>query len=414
MDLDNNANKSVMLMKSYFYKSLLVCAASATVGGAYSLYDSAPMVGLPESHNIKYRASIGVGYDSNVNWSENDEDASPYVKASVSALYADMESVNKLRYNVRLGLTHYTGLDSNSWTAETRGDCGLDVDLVHALDSANTLSSSLRATYSPQPNYADGYSPAYSIGDMLTVSQSNVYSHALDSRWSLNGSVSFQMIRYMEEVEQNDDRYYISGGVGAQYRESSIMTYKVNLSYSRELRSKGLDSDRYVSTVGFQRALDPFSSCGADVGVAVRVYSVETVVSPCANFSYRRKLSEGLNARVYLAYADENTGSYTSSQTYLKNRTLRFGSNFDYVLSPDVTYTFGAVYLVTNRSDATRGARDCDCDRYEISAGIDYAFTQQLRGQVKVSYSVLSQQYEGVSKMSPKRWDVSTGFTYNF
>lgn len=401
-------------MKSYFYKSLLMCAASATVGGAFSLYDSAPMVGLPESYNVKYSASLGVGYDSNVNWSSYNEDASPYVRASVSAAYADMESVNKLSYDARLGFMQYTGLDRNSSTAETRGDCRLGVNMVHAFDSANTLSLSLNATYSPQPDYADGYSPAYCIGDILTVSQANMYSHALDSRWSLNGSVSFQMIRYMETEERSDDRYYIMGGVGAQYRESSIMTYKVNLSYSRELRNKGLDSDRYVLTVGFQRALDPFSSCGADVGVAARVYSMETVMSPCANFSYRRKLSEGLNARVYVSYADENAGSYMASQTYLKNRTLRFGSNFDYVLSPDVTYSFGAAYMVTHRSDATHGARDCDSDRCEISAGMNYAFTQQLRGYVKASYTMLSRQYEGAEKTTPKRWDVTTGVTYNF
>lgn len=401
-------------MRSYFYKSLLVCAASATVGGAFSLYDSAPMVGLPESYNIKYSATLGVGYDSNVNWSENNEDASPYVRASVSARYADMESVNKLSYDVRLGFKHYTGLDDNSSTAETRGDCKLGFDLVHAFNSVDTLSSSLYATYSPQPDYADGYSPAYCTGDMLTVSQSNVYSHALDSRWSLNGSVSFQMVRYMEAIEQSDDRYYIMGGVGAQYRESSIMTYKLNLSYSRELRNKGLDSDRYVLTVGFQRALDPFSSCGADVGVAARVYSQETVWSPCANFSYRRKLTEGLNARVFVSYADENAGSYMASQTYLENRTLRFGSHIDYILSPDVTYSFGAAYIVTERSEATRGAKDYDCDRYEISAGISYAFTQQLRGSVKASYSVLSQQYDGMAETSPDRWNVAADITYNF
>lgn len=401
-------------MKSYFYKSILMCAVSATVGGAFSLYDSAPMVGLPESYNVKYSASLGVGYDSNVDWATRNEDASPYVSASVSARYADMESVNKLSYNVRLGIRQYTGLDSGTSTAETRGDCKLGFSMVHAFDSANSFSSSLNATYSPQPDYADGYSPAYCRGDMLTVSQSNVFTHALDSRWSLNGSLSFQMIRYSEASEQNDDRYYIMGGVGAHYRESSIMTYKVNLSYNRELRTVGLDSDRYVVSVGFQRALDPFSSCGADAGMAARVFSQKTTFSPCANFSYRRKLSEGLNARVYVSYADENSGSYMASQTYLENRTLRFGSHFDYVLSPDVTYTFGAAYIVTHRSDATRGARNYDCDRYELSAGMDYAFTQQLRGYVKASYSVLTQQYEGAAELSPKRWNVSTGVTYNF
>lgn len=405
-------------MKSYFYKSFLVCGVCATVGGAFSLYDAAPMVGLPDSHDVKYAARLRFGYDSNVNWSAHKEDSSPFVNASVSARYADMESVNKLNYEVKLGLTHYLGLDDGSSISETRGDCRVLVGLVHAFDAANTLSSSLNATYSPQPDYADGYSPAYSLGDMINVSQSNVYSHALDSRWSLNGSVGFQMVRYTEEAERGDDRYYFNAGVGAQYRESSIMTYKVNLNCVRELRSKGLNSNRYYATVGFQRAIDPFSSCGADVGVAARVYSQETVVSPCVNISYRRKVTEGLNAKVFLSYADENSGSYSSmggsSQTYLENKTLRFGSRVHYVLSPDVTYSFGVDYMAANHSNSTRGAREYDCDRLQISAGMDYAFTEQVKGTISVSYSTLTREYEGRGEESCDRWLLSTGMTYSF
>lgn len=405
-------------MKSYFYKSLLLSGVCATMGGAYSLYDTAPMVGLPESYNIKYSASLRVGYDSNVNWSYRNADESPYVNASIGAKYADMESVNKLNYSVRLGFTYYTGIDDNSTAAETRGDCMVSADIVHAFDSANTLSSSLYATYSPQPDYADGYSPAYCIGDMLSLSQVNVYSHALDSRWSLNANLAFRMVTYTESEEQSDNRYYIEAGVGARYRESSIMTYKFDLSYTRELRKEGLDSDRYVATIGFQRALDPFSSLGGDIGVAARVYPQDTIYSPCGKISYNRKLSEGLNARVYASYADENAGSYTSfgsgSQTYLKNQTVRFGARISYILSPDVTYSFGAAYIITDRSEASRGARPYTCDRYEISAGLDYAFTSQLRGSISVSYSDLSREYDGLAEESSDRWNVSAGVTYNF
>ncbi len=405
-------------MKSYFYKTLLLSGACATVGSSFSLYDAAPMVGLPESYDVKYSAELRLGYDSNVNWSSFDEDSSPYVQASVGASYADMESVNKLSYDVRLGFTHYLGLDDSTTVAETRADCKVSASMVHAVDSANTLSSSLYATYSPQPNYADGYSPAYCLGDMLSLSQVNVYSHAIDSRWSLNGTFALRVITYSESEEQVDNRYYLEGGVGVQYRESSLMTYKMNLSYTRELREKGLDSDRYVATVGFQRALDPFSSCGADVGVAARVYSVKTVWSPCAKISYRRKLTEGFNVQAYASYADENAGSYMrygyASQTYLENNTVRFGTNINYVLSPDVTYSFGVAYFVTERSSSTHGASKNTSDQYEISAGMSYAFSSNLRGSVRASYSSISRDYKERSDSSADRWNFSVGATYNF
>ena len=406
-------------MKSYLYKVLLLSGAFATVGSSFSLYDAAPMVGLPESYDIKYSSELRLGYDSNVNWSSRHEDASPYVSASVGARYADMESVNKLSYNVRLGFTHYTGLEERSSFAETRADCMLSASMVYAFDSVNTLSSSLNATYSPQPDYADGYSPAYCYGDMLALSYVNVYSHAIDSRWSLNGTLAFRLITYSESEEQDDNRYYLEGGVGAQYRESSIMTYKTNLSYTRELRDKGLNSDRYVASVGFQRALDPFSSCGADVGIAARVYSVKTIWSPCGKISYRRKLTEGLNVQAYASYADENAGSYmgygSGSQTYLENRTVRFGTIVQYVLSPDVTYSFGVSYFITERSSSTSVASaGVTSDQYEISAGMSYAFTNNLRGSLRAAYSSISREYEGRSDNSADRWNFSAGVTYTF
>lgn len=405
-------------MKSFFYKSLFVACVSTAVSDAFSLYDSAPIVGLPESYNLRYEASVRFGYDSNVNWSDRNEDGSAYVNASVGARYADMESVSKLNYSVRLGATQYFGVESNSAVAETRGDCRLTAGMVHAFGPSDTLSSSLKVTYSPQPDYSDGYSPAYSLGDMLSSSLVNLYSHALDSRWSVNGSVSFSSINYMEDVERCDDRYYIQTGVGAQYKESSLLTYKVDLRYARELREEGLDSDRLSMTVGVQRALDPFSSIGANAGVQVRMFSSESKFSPCADFSYRRKMSEGLNARVFCSLSDENVGTSTvyrgMNQTYLTNMAVRFGANLSYVLSPDVSYTFGTAFVVNNYSDSNVGAEDYTTYRYDINGGLIYSFTPSLSGSLNVSYSFLSREYERMEGIDVSRWNVSVGLVYNF
>ena len=404
-------------MRSFFYKScFLGVALSAAVDG-YSLYDAAPAIGLPESHKMEYSASIKVGYDSNVNWAIEDEDDSPFVNASVGARYADMESVNKLSYDLKLGFTHYLDLEKENNVAETRGDCRLTAGMMHAFSSATVLSSSLYVSYSPQPDYAFGYSPTYSIGDMLNTSFSNVLSHALDSRWSLTGSVSFQSVTYTESTERGDNRYYIEAGVGARYRESALMTYKTDVRYTRELREEGLDSDKLAMTVGFQRALDPFSSCGGDVGVQVRMYSEDSFVSPYFNFSYRRKLSEGLNAQLFVRYSDENTGSagsYLGRQTYMSNDTLRVGARLNYILSPDVTYYSSVNFIICDYGEAIGGATEYTTSRYEFSLGMSYAFTQQLRGNLSGSYSILARDYETRDVDDATRWTVSAGVTYKF
>lgn len=402
------------VMRSFFYKSLFCGVACAALVDGYSLYDSAPMVGVADSYDVEYSACLNFGYDSNVNWAEENEDDSPFVNASVSARYADMESVNKLSYMVQLGFTHFLDLEKGSAHSETRGDCKLTASMVHAFTPSNVLSSSLYVTYTPQPDYAFGYAPTYSVGDMLNVSFANVYSHAVDSRWSLTASVSYSSITYSESIERNDNRYYVELGTGVRYRESALMTYKADARYTRELREEGYDSDRYAFTVGFQRALDPFSSCGGDVGVQMRAYSEDSFMSPYLNFSYRRKLSEGLNARIFVKYSDENSGTNSGRNVYLTNKTWRFGSSFDYVLSPDVTYYLGANFIMSDYADERRGGADRSSERYELSLGMSYAFTQQLRGNISGSYTVISRENSGNDSEDVSRWTVSAGATYKF
>lgn len=406
-------------MKSVIYKTLLLSGVFAAVGGAYSLYDAAPLIGLPESHAIRYTASVNVGYDSNVNWSyTGNEDESIYVNASVSASYADMESVNKLQYSARVGATHYFGVDSNSSVAENRADCSLSASLVHAFSAADTYSASLSVTYSPQPDYASGYSPAYSYGDMVTTSLSNVYSHAIDARWSWNASVSFSSVNYIESYEQNDDRYYLSFGTGAQYRESSLLTYTFNLGYSRDLRDKGYDSNSYTATVGFQRSLDPFSSCGGQIGLQARQYTSDTIVNPCGNLSYRRRVSEGLNVSLYTSFSNENVDTYratsvSSGASYLSDMTWRFGMNGSYVLSPDVSYNFGASLMRSNYSRSSGRLNNEETVSLQLSTGMSYAFSRDLRGNISASYNWYMKDYEAYDQ-DMKRWTVSTGLSYQF
>ncbi len=404
-------------MRSFFYKVFCVGAVGATFVDAYSLYDAAPLVGTLDSQDVTYSGYIGVGYDSNVNYSSVKEDDSPFVRASVSARYADMESVDKLSYTVRLGFSHYFDLEKGSSVEETRADCALTANMVHAFDASNQLSSSLYVTYSPQADYATGYTPTYNLGDTLNVAFVNVYSHAIDSRWSLNGTLAFRSISYVEEVERCDNRYYFEGGVGVKYRESSIMTYCSDFKYTRELRERGLDSNRVCLTVGFQRALDPFSSCGANVGVQVRFYEHDTFASPYFNFSYRRKLSEGLNAQVFVRYEDENGGSGIANgsynQTYMTNRSLRFGSRLNYVLSPDVSYFCNAHVIMSDFGDASSGAEDYSSSRYEIELGMMYKFTNNLSGDVAVSYAFITDEHESYDR-DVKRWTFSVGASYNF
>ena len=72
-------------MKSYFYKSVLLAGVCAGSASAISLYDMALSVWLPQSHAMQCNAYARLGYDSNMNTSFGEKEASCYVNAGVGA-----------------------------------------------------------------------------------------------------------------------------------------------------------------------------------------------------------------------------------------------------------------------------------------------------------------------------------------
>ena len=65
-------------MKSVFYKSLLLAGVFAPAAAAFSLFDSAPSIGVPESYAVRYNAYLNVGYNDNVHQSSRDEESGEF------------------------------------------------------------------------------------------------------------------------------------------------------------------------------------------------------------------------------------------------------------------------------------------------------------------------------------------------
>ena len=156
-------------MKSHFYKQILLSGLCACSAGAISLYDTAPMVGLPESHTAKYSAYMRVGYDSNMNTSHSDEEGSAFVKGGLNASFADYESTDKISYRFNLGMTRYLSSDEKSYYGSggkrNYADMGLTGTIVHSFSSRASYSAALNLSYSPEPDYSTGISAARRQGE---------------------------------------------------------------------------------------------------------------------------------------------------------------------------------------------------------------------------------------------------------
>ena len=161
-------------MKSFFYKQLVLACLCAGGAAAVSLYDTAPMVGLPESHTAKYNAYAKLGYDSNVNTSHSNATSSPFVTAGLGASFADYESVDKISYRFNLGMTRYLNSDTGYIDGVYGGkssfaDCGLTGTIVHAFNSRSRITQVGFLPPAVRVNVSTGRSTTHIVSPLMPV-----------------------------------------------------------------------------------------------------------------------------------------------------------------------------------------------------------------------------------------------------
>lgn len=398
-------------MRSFFLKSLLLSSVAAVSANALSLYDTAPAVGMPQSHAIKYHVNGKFGYDTNVDSkASGNEDASLYVNAGFGATFADFESVDKISYNFNLGATRYL---SGSTDREMYSDCHLSASITHALTARSTYSANLNVSYSPEPDYANGISASHWQGDCLNWGFSNSYSQSLDSRLSWNMSASYSGNFYSESEYQNDDRQYLNASFGYTYRASELLSYNASVSYRYDMRNKGYDSNNLTISAGFSRSLDPVSSFTGRIGLQTKQVHNDTILSPNFNLGYNRRLAEGLSINSYLTLSNENVDTYRGvGMNYLSDMTWRLGFSANYTLSPDVSFSFGISVMRAQYTKGTGYLDDETNTTINPSIGMSYRFTEQLTGNINYQYTLYDTDRSGRDGYT--RHNISGGLSYNF
>ena len=389
-------------------KSLVLCGVLSPAAMALSLYDTAPPIGLPESHAVRYTASMSAGYDDNLNsTSGSDRKGGGFIRFGVGASYADYESVDKVNYSAHIGGTLYNktaqGTDQRLFS-----DIGLSGSLTHSFSAASVYSLHASLSYRPEPDYANGISAARTQGDCLNWSVSNAYSQSIDSRWSWTATAGYSGNIYSNSVYQVDDRQYVNTGLSLNFRYSSLTTYSANASYRYDLRRYGFDSENLYLTGTVSRSIDAVSSFSLTAGAQVKFIDGQCKAYPNLRGAYRRTLSEGLSVSAYVSFDNENVDTYNRQGNYRSNETWRVGTDFQYRFSPKVSFSFGASLLSSSYSDGTNGLGNRERTTWTAHVGMSYAFTSSLSGNVNYNYTRQSGAYDYHRNV------VSAGVSYAF
>ena len=387
----------------------MVAGVFAPAVQAYSLFDAAPAVGVPESYAIRYNAYVNVGVDDNVNSSVRDEESGGFVRLGVGASYADYESVTKLNYTAKVGAQLYDkeahGTEDRSFT-----DILINGSFTHSMGRGRQYSCSLGLTYTPEVDYSDSFSRDRSYGERLNWYINNVYSHALDERWSANLSLSYSGDVSFDD--NYDDRQYLTVGGGVHYKASERTTYGLSTRYRYDFREVGLESESIYLNGTVSYALSPVSSMFLSVGTQYKIVDGEGDVYPDVSFSYNRELAEGMSVRAYLTYSNENVMSNLKAwgDDYRSVETLRAGLRFNYVYTPRVSFSCGLVYTQAEYSESTRGTEGYDRTYWSANAGMAYKLTGSTTLTLDYAYYT-GDTYESENY---QRNVVSAGLNYTF
>lgn len=394
-------------MKSSILKALALAGLCVPASYALSLYDTAPPIGLPESHAVKYNANLSMGYDDNLNSSQYDREGGGFVRFGVGASYADHESVTHISYNAHIGGTLYDN-DANGTKDKLFSDMSLSARLTHSFTPGSTYSLSVRASYKPEPDYENGISASRSQGDCLNWSVSNAYSQAIDARWSWTLTAGYSGNIYSNSEYQHDDRQYINAGLSLGYKYSPLTSYSLSTSYRYDFRRVGLNSNNLYLTLGMNSSLSPNSSISITLGAQTKFIAGESNIYPNVRIGYNRQLTEGLSMSLYVSYDNENVDTYGGAGNYLSNCTWRAGVTSTYRLSPRVSFNMDVSLLDANYEDGTHGLKDRDRLTWTVSTGMSYMFTQSLSGNIRYTYTRQTGYYDYYRNV------VSAGLGYSF
>lgn len=394
-------------MKNTVLKALVLAGFCMPASYALSLYDTAPPIGLPDSHAVQYSAHVSAGYDDNLNSSSSNREGGGFVRFGVGASYADYESVDKISYSAHIGGTLYNKT-ANGTDERLFSDISLSANMSHAFGPGSVYSLSASVSYKPEPDYENGISASRAQGDCLNWSVSNSYSQSIDSRWSWSVRASTSGNIYTNSLYQDDDRKYVSLGASLNYRYSSLTSYSVSTSYRYDFRRKGYDSENVYINASVNHSLSPVSSMSLTLGTQSKFIDGGSDLYPTVRFGYNRRLTQGWSINSYVSYDNENVDTYRRGGNYRSNETWRAGVNAGYSFSPKVSFNFGFSLINADYSSGTNGLADMDRLTWTASAGMTYRWTEKLSSNISYTYTKqtgYSDYYRNV---------MSAGMSYSF
>lgn len=388
-------------MKSKFTVGIISVFAIASAA-AQSLY----YVGSDTQESIPLKWVIGgnVIYDDNVTPGFDDKDSSFSLNPYVGMSFVSVTPQTTWDVFARLGLIYNIDASDTAGTEDINSQSRIGFNLTHRFNERLRFSSRNFVSYELEPDYSYAYASSRAAGEYFYWSTDN----SIGYRWSERFATYTGLRVFGTDYDTaNNDRlgWELYNQLRYQLSPQTVLTFDYRYGQTAGDGVSSDYSDQYL-LAGVEQRFSPNTIGIARIGAQLHdVDDGESQTSPYLELVLNSQINSAFSVRAFTRYGIEG---YDTVQTldngilaeYSDRRTLRFGLNSDYVISPTLSLFGGVDYIPTSfgggrivGTNTTVG--DVDDNILNAHVGVSVKFSDFLTGTASYSYTNASSDLPG-------------------
>jgi hypothetical protein len=336
--------------------------------------------------------ALGTGWDSNVNLSSSDEQASMFVKGTLSGEY----STGDRRTSYAFGITYtpFYYFEAPEGVDDFQQSAGLNFSVRHRVNQRLTITDSAYVAYEYEPNYQIGASVARRTAPYIYGYNNLNVAYAWTKRFSTVSGYTISGIDYDSESEGGEN--HISHMFSQDFRyafnkvTTGVLTYRYGMT---EYDNNFGDNSSQYFLAGIDHSFSRRTSGSIRAGVELQDRdNGGNSSSPYVETSFSHSVAKQTYIRWYGRYGFESADIGDSTE----RTSLRTGLSVQQRFNNRVAGNVGANYI---HDTFEGGNSEFDDDIIEVSLGLDfnvyrnlvlntgYSFTTTTSGQAAREYN---------------------------
>lgn len=352
-----------------------------------------------ESLPLKWMVGTSFIYDDNVNPGYGPEEDSMAVNPYVGLSFVSITPQTTLDVYARLGMVYY--FDAPDGMDDMNSQSRAGISFTHRFSERLRFVSSNFISYELEPDYSYGYASSRATGAYFFWQSDNSVGFRWSERVGTYTGLRLSGTNYTDSDAPNNDRFTweLYNQFRYQLSPQTVLTtdYRYGVTTGNGYAS---DSTNQYLLLGAEHRFSPHTVGIIRAGAQFRdVDDGQSQTSPYVEFALNSQLTEAFSVRSFARYGIEDYDTVQSiggdPVEYSDRRTLRFGLNSEYVISPMLSINGGIDYIPTdfqggqfvdgvNEGDS---APDFSEDVINAYIGLSVRFNDFLTGSVSYNYT---------------------------